>query len=288
MIELAPEGRNMAHLGVAGDTFNTAVYIKRNAPDIDVDYITRLGDDPFSQRIRLAIADENIGTSAIEVQAGGTPGLYAITTTEDGERSFTYWRGQSAARGLFQRAGEADFSVVDGYDMVYLSGISLAILPPRIRDGLLEHLRAQGIPFAFDSNFRPKLWEDRSVAQECMSRWFGHAAIVLPSVDDEMALHDETADAVAARFGALDARGAIKRGAQGPLSLGEPVTQSYAPAPRVVDTTAAGDSFNGAYLAAVLRELSQAEALMAAHCCAAEVVQYRGAILPRGPKSGDT
>ena len=50
MIELSMAGDD-AQLGVAGDTLNTAIYLHRAAPGITVDYVTCLGDDPFSARI---------------------------------------------------------------------------------------------------------------------------------------------------------------------------------------------------------------------------------------------
>ena len=281
MVELSPRSDRSALLGVAGDTYNTAVYLKRAAPEIEVDYVTRLGDDPFSNRIMTAIAEEGIGTSAIEVQPGGTPGLYAITTTDAGERSFTYWRDQSAARGVFQTGGTPDFSVLEGYDLIYLSGISVAILPSDVRGALLAYLTDRDISFAFDSNYRPRLWEDENAACATLAAYFAAARFLLPSVDDEMALTGKSADEVTERFRALGKPGAIKCGAKGPVSLGQDVAQAYPAAPQVVDTTAAGDSFNGAYLAAVLRGQSQADALMDAHCCAVRVVQHRGAILPR-------
>jgi 2-dehydro-3-deoxygluconokinase len=49
----------------------------------------------------------------------------------------------------------------------------------------------------------------------------------------------------------------------------------------VLDTTAAGDSFNGGYLGALLSGKGQVAALEAGHVLAARVVQYRGAIIPK-------
>ena len=54
MIEMSITG-DQAELGVAGDTLNTAIYLKRAAPQIDVDYITRLGRDGFSERIKSCL-----------------------------------------------------------------------------------------------------------------------------------------------------------------------------------------------------------------------------------------
>lgn len=280
MIELSMRG-STANVGVAGDTLNTAIYLKRAAPDVQVDYVTCLGDDPFSGQIRDFIAAQGIGCEAIQTIAGKSPGLYAITTTDDGERSFTYWRSASAARDMFQVGDSCDFSALAAYDLVYLSGITMAILPPHVRQALIHWLQNAPVRVAYDSNYRPKLWENQQTAQEATRAMWSRCDIALPSIDDEMVLFDETETQVARRFDTYQGGGALKRGDLGPLSLGEPVEQTYAAAPKVVDTTAAGDSFNGGYLGAVLTGRTQAEALRAGHDCAARVVQHRGAIIPK-------
>lgn len=277
MIELSMQ-QDEAGVGVAGDTLNTAIYLHRTAPHVQVDYITCLGDDPFSDRIAAFMDAQGIGTSAITRLTGASPGLYAITTTPQGERSFTYWRSTSAARELF---GDFDFDVLAPYDAVYLSGISLAILPQAVRQGLIAWLETTELQVIYDSNFRPRLWEDKRTAQQITNQMWDRANIALPSIDDEMALFDETEAQVKARFARHSGIGALKQGEHGPLSIGTPLSQAYPPAGRVLDTTAAGDSFNGAYLGALMSGKSQAEALMSGHTMAARVVQQRGAIIPQ-------
>jgi 2-dehydro-3-deoxygluconokinase len=267
-------------LGVAGDTLNTAIYIKRTKPDFDVGFVTRVGKDPFSDQIVSFIAEQHVETRGIERSGERVPGLYAITTREDGERSFTYWRNDSAARTMFQGETGADFTALKDYDVLYLSGITLAILPKQVRHALFDYLKATSQKLAFDSNYRPKLWDSQDTAQRWVTAFWGIADYALPSIDDEMALFGETAAQVRDRFAQSGLVGALKQGAEGPLSLGEPVSQIYQPAKKVVDTTAAGDSFNGAYLAAKLAGKTQADALMQGHHCAAYVVQHRGAIAP--------
>ena len=279
MIELSLQN-NKADVGVAGDSLNTAIYLKREAPEIAVDYVTCLGDDPFSDQIETFIASQFIGTAQCNRIANKSPGLYAITTTEDGERSFTYWRSTSAARDLFKVKDGYDFSMLEGYDLIYLSGISVAILPQPARLALLEWLAETPMRLAYDSNYRPRLWEDVQTARHVTECFWQRADICLPSIDDEMALFGESEEEVTARFQRYKGTGALKRGSEGPVSLGSGVHQAYAPAPRVVDTTAAGDSFNGGYLAAVLSGDTQAQALLRGHACAARVVQFRGAIVP--------
>ena len=126
-LSLSAEG-TAAQVGFAGDTLNTAIYLKRAAPGLDVSYVTRVGRDAFSDRLREFIAAEAVGTKAIETSKTRNLGLYAISTDAAGERSFTYWRDRSAARELFQTGGAADFSVLEHFDLLYLSAISLAIL----------------------------------------------------------------------------------------------------------------------------------------------------------------
>ena len=279
MIEMSITG-DQAQLGVAGDTLNTAIYLKRAAPHIDVDYITRLGRDGFSKRIKSFIADQSLGTSAIETDDDRVPGLYAITTNAQGERSFSYWRDQSAARHLFQSENSYSFQCLKDYDALYLSGITLAILPPSVSMALLEYLNQSAHILAFDSNYRPALWPDQNTAKRLIEGFWKRSDLALPSIDDEMLLMQQSAAAVTERFIKSGLSGALKRGAQGPVSLGEVVDQSYLPAQNVLDTTAAGDSFNGAYLAAKFSGASQADALAKGHDCARHVVQHRGAIAP--------
>ena len=189
MLELSVQG-NSAEMAVAGDTLNTAIYLKRNAPDCQVDYISRLGNCSFSHRIRDFISAQNVGVEAIEMRADETPGLYAITTSDAGERSFTYWRSASAARTLFDTG---DFGILSGYDTLYLSGISLAILPHAVRLAFLNWLGQSNVQLIYDSNYRPRLWDSTDHARQITRSMWYRADIALPSIDDEMALFDETA-----------------------------------------------------------------------------------------------
>ena len=277
MIELSLKDEGAA-VGVAGDTLNTGIYLHRTAPSLAVDYLTCVGEDPFSTRIIDFIAGHGLGTDAIRRIPDAAPGLYAITTSDTGERSFLYWRNQSAARRLFS---DGDFTVLAGYDALYLSGISLAILPHSVRLSLLAFLQQSAVTVIYDSNYRPVLWDSLANAQQVTQMMWQRADIALPSIDDEMRLFDETAETVTARFLQSGLKGALKRGAEGPLSLGTRVSQSYQAAEAVVDTTAAGDSFNGGYLGALFSGRSQAAALMAGHQMARRVVQYHGAIVPQ-------
>ena len=279
MAEIRSDGAGFA-VGFAGDTFNTAVYCRRRLRGGSVAFQTRIGNEPLSDGFLRLAAAEGLDLSAIGREAGHNLGIYSVQTDAAGERSFAYWRADSAARQLFRRP--EDFTALETADVIYLSGITLAILAPEAREALLARLaelRASGVRLAFDSNYRPKLWPDAATARAVIARAWALADIALPSVDDEMALFgDADAAAVLARLGPRE--GALKRGAEGPLALRPGVTApAFAPAERVVDTTAAGDSFNGGFLAALAMGADTAQAMAAGNALARQVVGLPGAIV---------
>lgn len=281
MIELSGATDDLWRLGVAGDTLNTAWYMReRLGADWQVDYVTRVGTDPFSDRIADFLDREGIGTDHVARDPDRGPGLYAITLTE-GERSFTYWRGQSAARHLADDPAALDRALA-GAAQVYLSGITLAILSPDRREALLGRVAASGVPMAFDPNYRPRLWEDAATARHWIEAAARLARVVLPSADDEAACFgDATPAETAARYAALTGEVVVKAGGDGVhLGDGTIIDDLEKVTPR--DTTGAGDSFNAGYLAARLSGEGPEQAVRAGHALATRVVSGPGALVPEG------
>ena len=161
MVEMsrAPDP-DLWRMGFAGDTLNTAWYLRRLLDDAwQVDYLTRVGTGDFSTRMVEFLRAEGLGTAHVTRQPDAEIGLYAISLT-NGERSFSYWRDTSAARRLADDPTLLH-AALQGCAMAYLSGITLAILPPQGRIGLLQALdraRQAGTTVVFDTNLRPRLW----------------------------------------------------------------------------------------------------------------------------------
>jgi 2-dehydro-3-deoxygluconokinase len=88
MVEFRNCGARRYDLAFGGDTFNTAVYLRRLG--VAVDYITALGDDSFSDEIVSLCHAEGVGTEHIARLPGRQPGLYVIETDNAGERTFSY------------------------------------------------------------------------------------------------------------------------------------------------------------------------------------------------------
>lgn len=287
MLELASLGGDLLRKGFAGDTFNTAWYAHAFMPaDWRVAYFTALGDDRASDEMQAFMDGAGIGTEFIRRLAGESPGLYMIHL-DNGERSFSYWRSASAARHLADEP-DALAGAMDQADTLYFSGITLAILPPKARETLLELLslqRALGKTVAFDPNLRPRLWSSKAEMLQSITDAARTASIILPGFDDE-AQHfgDVSVDATIDRYRALGVDSVVvKDGPKGATIASETGTQ-HVPAHRVddvVDTTSAGDSFNGAYLAARAAGKSPVDAAAFAAKVAATVIGHPGALIGR-------
>ena len=128
----------------AGDTLNTAVYLARLLPANQhlIHYITALGVDPLSVSMIQYFLEEGIECGKIRRFSDKIPGSYRIEVDANGERSFQYWRNQSAARYLLSGdAYDKELESLADIDYLYLSGISLAILLSHDRQKLMDGLR---------------------------------------------------------------------------------------------------------------------------------------------------
>jgi len=169
MVELRAVGADTFARSYAGDAYNTAVYLKRSLPAAQVQFLTATGDDAMSKAMRRVWRVQEIDDALAFPVPGGSAGLYLIETAASGERSFQYWRKDSAAKHWLAQLQERGESVLWGADMVYYSGITLAILDPDQRAAALE-LLARARPhigrIAFDPNVRLRLWESPQVAAQ--------------------------------------------------------------------------------------------------------------------------
>jgi 2-dehydro-3-deoxygluconokinase len=287
MVELRAAGADTFARAYAGDAYNTAVYLKRSLPDAQVQFLTATGDDATSRAMREAWHAEGIDGTLSFTVIGGSPGLYLIENDAGGERRFHYWRSHSAARRWFALLQDQGETALWGADIIYLSGISLAILSPAERAGAIELLR-RARPhvgrIAFDPNVRLALWETAQAAAAAIEDALSIADIALPSTEDgRLLLGVEDPIEQIDRLLSIGVREiALTLGAGGCL-IADGDVRARLPGPHVAsitDTSGAGDAFNGAYLAARLRGASAEEAARSGLALGSRVVTHTGALVP--------
>lgn len=291
MIELNGEPFGTMRQTYGGDTLNTATYVARvSSPErIEVSYISALGTDKLSQGMLERWRADGINTDCVLRDKNRSAGLYLIQLDKQGERTFLYWRNQSAARYLLQHPDYSRvLSALKKADMIYLSGISLAILPETDRTLLIEQLRElkkTGVEIAFDSNFRPTLWDSLAQARSCYQALLPLVDVALVTFDDEEKLWaDKDEQATIARLSAFNiAKIIVKQGSLGATvcEQGECTFVPTMPVENVVDTTSAGDAFNAGFLNGYLQGKPLTDCCRQGNQLAGIVIRHKGAIIDK-------
>lgn len=296
MLELTQHTADLLKQSFAGDTHSVAVYMKRLNPSSKnhVQLLSAIGRDTLSQQLKAGLDQEGVDTSALLEHPTRTIGLYMVHTDQAGERSFQYWRSQSAAKHMLTLLNErAELKNTLTPSTVFFSGITLGILDQEsrfaLRDWLVE-LREKGTKITFDPNYRPALWESTQATKQNYTWAFEISDLVLPGMDDLSRLYNVANIEQACRL--LDtlcgAEAIIKDGENGVSYYADSTLLQFPvqPVANPVDTTAAGDSFNAGFLVARGQGRSMTESIQFAAQVAAIVIQHKGAIIPKSALSG--
>jgi 2-dehydro-3-deoxygluconokinase len=270
----------------AGDVFNTAVYMKRVFSDMKVNIVTAVGTDEFSTNMVEYFQQQNIESDFVYRSNDKIAGLYSIKTDSEGERTFTYWRENSAAKQVMKSIDSTEIEKMSKGDVFFFSGISLAVVIPEDRPKfweMVEQLKSKGVQIIFDPNYRARMWSSPDEAKQQYHQAFTLSNIALPGVDDFKQLYQlNSAEEVMAfsedyTFDEL----VIKNGEQGVVYIKDNVRTNIAitPVGNVVDTTSAGDSFNGVFVGARTAGIEGSKAIKLASASAALVIQHKGAIV---------
>lgn len=286
MAELQATDDRLYRLGFAGDTLNTAWYMRAltRAEDVAVEYATAVGTDSLSSKMLAFLKANGVGTRFIKEISDRTVGLYLITLT-GAERNFTYWRSASAARLLAENR-EALGAALSQADAIYFSGITLAILSPGHRRNLLsvlQKMKSRGATIAFDSNARRRLWPSDAAMKSAMISGYKASTMALPTFSDDQALFgDATPMDCAKRIAGYGVKEIVVKDGGDPCVVSfdkNLISVTPEPVQDVVDTTGAGDSFNAGYLAARMSHREPVEAAKLGHRVAGRVIGERGALL---------
>ncbi|WP_422357119.1 sugar kinase [Qipengyuania flava] len=275
-----------AGLRYGGDTLNTAIHLARAGHEVA--YVTAVGTDPISDALVEAWAAEGIDTRHVLRHPNRSPGIYAIHLDQQGERSFLYWRDRSAAREMFElpEMGAA-LAKAQTARLVYFSLISLAVVSEGGRDrllGLAKERKLSAHPTAYDSNFRPALWSNLDTARAVSKEAMEAATIGLPTNTDERDLWDysENEQAIAARWLSSDQEVVAVKAAEKGCVLGTRGGDSPqiidAERVEVIDSSGAGDAFNGGFLGEWLNGSKLVSCVEAGQALARKTLTHQGAI----------
>lgn len=271
--------------GHGGDTSNCAIAAARQGASVG--YVTRIGADAFGDSFLDLWAAEHVDTGRVERDPAAHTGIYFVTHGADGHQ-FSYFRAGSAASQMTPASLPLDY--IRGAKILHVSGISQAI-SDTAADAVfaaIEAARGAGVRVSYDTNLRLNLWpidRARAVTHAAMA----HCQIALPGLDDAALLTGrDDPDAIADFYLDLGADiVALTLGARGTLVAtvnerrrigGRRVTP--------VDATAAGDTFDGAFLAELVAGRDAFEAARYANAAAALSTQGYGAVapMPRRPE----
>ncbi len=251
MVELVRSGAadsNVYIAGVGGDTSNAAIAAARQGANVG--YLTALGDDRFGERIFKLWAQEGVDATEVQRHPEAPTGLYVIDP-DPAERHFTYFRTGSAAS--LYRKDQLPSEYLANASILHVSGITLAVsndLRATAFDAMRQ-VRMAGGCVSLDTNLRLKLWNAEN-ARKVIRRAAELATVLITSIDDSETLNglnDPTL--VLSSYASLGCRVIIvTRGEQGAMMQVGTEVREIPPFPAIaIDSTGAGDSFAGAFLA---------------------------------------
>ncbi|MDU0353902.1 sugar kinase [Paraglaciecola aquimarina] len=287
MLELRQGGTHSMSHSFAGDAFNTAVYLKRLFGNMDVSFMTAIGDDSISKQMHENCLNEGLNNQFVFTDNERALGIYLVQTDEQGERSFVYWRENSAARHVMQHVTQNVIDQLSTADLFFFSGISLAVIVPEQRAvfwDMLKQLKQAGVKIVFDPNYRARLWRSEDEAKVEFEQACVLSNLLLPGIEDFSQLYQlTTAEQIVEFCKPFQIEEMIiKHGAESLYIVEQEHIEEVkiTPSTKVIDTTSAGDSFNGVYLGASLAGYEARRAVELASAAASCVIQHPGAIAP--------
>jgi len=265
--------------GHGGDTSNCAIAAARAGASVG--YITALGQDEFGDSFMRLWAENGVDASQVSRRADAHTGVYFVTHGPDGH-VFSYLRAGSAASRMTPEQLPRDY--IAGARVLHVSGISMAI-SASAADAVFEAIeiaRNAGVLVSFDTNLRLRLWpieRARAITEAAMRK----CDIALPGLEDANQLIGiSDPDVIADHYLEGGAKVvALTLGQEGCLVATPDERRRVAGIKvKAVDATAAGDTFDGNFLAEYLRHGDPFEAARFANAAAALSTQGYGAVAP--------
>lgn len=265
--------------GIAGAEVNVGTGLARLG--FEVDFLTKLGKDPFGQYIYKYLQDERIGTEHITFDEELNTGIMLKNKTKEGDPITAYYRKGSAFTNFsIEDVMDIDFSEVR---LLHVTGIPPAV--NRVTRGAVYHLMAKareaGTFITFDPNLRPELWKNEETMVKVLNNMARYANVVLPGISEGEKLTGSRDKETIAQF-YLDMGVeyvVIKTGSDGAFIRKQGQEMKNVPGfavKEVVDTVGAGDGFAVGVISGYLDGLDMENSVLRGNAIGSLQVQNQG------------
>ncbi|MCH8062155.1 MAG: sugar kinase [Chloroflexi bacterium] len=263
----------------AGDSLNILVAASRLGTSTG--YVTRVGNDPFTSYLLSSWQAEGIDTSHAR-RVEGFNAVHFVAQLPGGDREFVYYRKGSAPSTM--EPDDLDPEYIGAAKILHVSGIAQAISESARATTLkaAQIARERGVAVSYDPNYRHQLWSHED-AREAMEQTLPYVTYFMPSApaDTDVLFGTSVPEDVIseARSRGVEIT-AVKLGERGVVvGTSDSIIECPAYTPgRVVDTTGAGDAFNGAFLHGILSGMNVRDAATLGTVTAGLKVRGRGAL----------
>ena len=211
--------------------------------------ITQLGNDPFGDKIVNELAGFNIGLDNVLLTDLANTALAFVSLANDGNRTFSFYRNPSA--DMLYNAENIREEIFEDCYALHFCSVSLGNFPMKeAHKKAIELAKKQGAIISFDPNIRFPLWNDKRKLKEAIDEFLSSSDIIKIS-DEEIEFITGTNDIEKGSKMLLENAKIVlcTCGAEGAYAFTKNAGV-YVPSKKVkaVDTTGAGDAFNGSFL----------------------------------------
>lgn len=252
-----------------GSSANTACALARLG--LPVLFCGTCGNDAYGQMLKSGLEREGVDTSLLRMDADKPTQLVLLVLNEQNDRTAFACPAHLGSQHAILSAQIPD-DITERISWLHVNGMLLREDPAASTQlALMQRCRTAGVPVSFDINVRVEALQNPAFfrnVQLAMER----ADYILGSAIDEIPMLANERDAeLSARKLAENGAAVIARsGAQGAdLYRGDSRLHFPAFPVTVADTVGAGDTFDGAFIAAILSGKSDADALREANAAAA-------------------
>lgn len=264
---------------MSGAEVNVAIGLKRLGHQVE--YMTRVGDDPFGKYIKQSLEENKIGTSYVSFDDEYQTGIQLKNYVLDGSDPYApYYRKNSAASHISKE--DIDKINFDGVKIVHVTGI-LPALSETTKEAaiyLMEKAKEKGITVSFDPNLRPALWKNQDEMIRTIQELIQKADIILPGIDECEVLYGTRNVEKLVEMICYDGPKIIiiKQGSKGAFVAEDSMQYIVAgfKVDQVVDTVGAGDGFAAGVLSGILDGISIKESVTRGNAIGAIQVMHRG------------